>query len=109
MKETLKADFSRSCHYSQSTGGGPYLVVLAGVSQQVPEEVEAGALAHQDEVGGAVGQVGGGRQAFGAARAGAAHAGGVDGQELPADGPPLAAAALCRHGDLGFLPLPPAG
>lgn len=69
-----------------------YLVVFAGVSQQVPEEVEAGALAHQDEVGGAVGQVGGGREAFGAAGASAAHAGRVDGQELPPDCPPLAVA-----------------
>lgn len=65
------------------------------MSQQVSEEVEAGALAHQDEVGGAVGQVGGGRQAFGAAGAGAAHAGRVDGQELPPDCPPLAV-ALCN-------------
>lgn len=69
-----------------------YLVVFAGVSQQVPEEVEAGALAHHDEVGGAVGQVGGGREAFGAAGASAAHAGRVDGQELPPDCPPLAVA-----------------
>lgn len=75
--------------------GRLYLIVFAGVSQQVSEEVEAGALAHQDEVGGAVGQVGGGRQAFGAAGTRAAHAGRVDGQELPPDCPPLAV-ALCK-------------
>lgn len=82
-----------------------YLVVLAGVSQQVSEEVEAGALAHQDEVGGAVGQVGGGRKAFGAARARAAHAGCVDGQELPADCPPLAVALCNRQSVFCHCPL----
>lgn len=74
-----------------SLGGGIcYLVVFAGVPQKVPEEVKAGAFPHRDEVGGAVGQVCGGAEAFGAAGAGAAHAGSVDGQELPSDGPPLA-------------------
>ena len=62
---------------------GSYLVVLAGVPQQVGEEGEARGLADQDEVGGAVGQVGGGGQALGAAGARAAHAHRVDGQELP--------------------------
>lgn len=81
------------------------------MSQQVTEEVKAGTLAHQDEVGGAVGQVGGGRQAFGAARAGTAHAGRVNGQELPPDCPPLAV-ALCKETQahvrgLTCFPLPP--
>ena len=59
------------------------------MTQQVTQEVKAGALADQDEVGGAVGQVGGGGQALGAAGASAAHTGCVDGQELTPDGLPL--------------------
>ena len=65
-----------------------YLVVLTGVPQQVPEEGEARGLADQDEVGGPVGQVGGGRQALGAAGARATHAHRVDGQELPPNAAP---------------------
>lgn len=34
-----------------------YLVIFAGVSEEVSEEVEAGTFSDQDEVGGAVGQV----------------------------------------------------
>lgn len=33
--------------------------------KEVPEEVKMGALAEEDEVGGAVAEVSGGRQAFG--------------------------------------------
>lgn len=36
-----------------------YLIVFAGVSEEVSEEVEAGTFSDQDEVGGAVGQVSG--------------------------------------------------
>lgn len=66
------------------------LVVFAGVSEEVSEEVEAGTLSDQDEVGGAVSQVSSRGKTFGAARTSAAHAGSVDSQELPSDCPPLA-------------------
>lgn len=36
-----------------------YLVVFAGVSQEVSQEIEAGTFSDQDEIGGAVGQVSG--------------------------------------------------
>lgn len=36
-----------------------HLVVLAGVSQEVSQEIEAGTFSDQDEIGGAVGQVSG--------------------------------------------------
>lgn len=35
-----------------------YLIVFAGVSEEVSQEVESGTFADQDEVSGAVGQVG---------------------------------------------------
>lgn len=54
------------------------LVVFAGVSEEVSEEVEAGTFPDQDEVGGAVGEVGSGREAFRAARTSTAHTGSVD-------------------------------
>lgn len=52
------------------------------------QEVESGALAYEDEVSGAVSEVGGGGQALGATGTGTAHTGRVDGQELPSDHPP---------------------
>lgn len=72
-----------------------HLVVFAGVSEEVSEEIKAGTFSDQDEVGGAVGQVGGGREAFWRARTSAAHTGGVYGEELPSDCPPLAL-TLCN-------------
>lgn len=69
-----------------------YLVVFVGVTKEVPEEAEMGALANEDEVSGAVGEVGGGRQAFGTAGTRAAHPGGVDGDKLSVDHAPTAAA-----------------
>lgn len=67
-----------------------HLVVSGGVTEQVPEEVEAGAPPDEDEVGGAVGEVSRGRQALGAAGTRAPRGGGVDGEELPVDHPPTA-------------------
>ena len=62
------------------------------MSEQVPEEVQTGALPDQDEVCGAVGEVGGGRQAFRTPGTRAAHAGRVDGDELPTYHSPTTAA-----------------
>lgn len=70
----------------------PHLVVFAGVSEKMSEEVEAGTFSDQDEVGGAVGQVSGGRKTFRAAWTRAAHTCRVYGQKLPPDPPPLAIA-----------------
>lgn len=61
------------------------------MTKEVPEEAEMGALADEDEVSGAVGEVGGGRQAFGTAGTRAAHPGGVDGDKLSVDHAPTAA------------------
>lgn len=58
----------------------------------MPEEVEMGAPPDEDEVGRAVGEVRGGRQAFWTAGARAAHASGVDGDKLSVDHPPTMAA-----------------
>lgn len=58
----------------------------------MPEEVEMGAPPDEDEVGRAVGEVSGGRQAFWTAGARAAHTGGVDGDKLSVDHPPTMAA-----------------
>lgn len=69
-----------------------YLVVFGGVTKKVPEEVKMGARPDEDEVGRAVGEVCGGRQAFWTAGARAAHTGSIDGDELPADHPPTMAA-----------------
>lgn len=74
-----------------------YLVVFAGVPQEVPQKVEARTLSDQDEVGGAVGQVSGGREAFGAPGTSTAHAGSVYGEELPSDCPPLAVIFYNRY------------
>ena len=74
-----------------------YLVIFAGVSDEVLEEVEAGALADQDEVGGAVGQVRGRGQTLGAAGTRTAHAGRVDGQELAPDRLPTAINTLWEN------------
>lgn len=52
------------------------------MSDEVSEEVQTGALPDEDEVCGAVGEVSGGRQAFGAAGTRAAHTGRVDGNKL---------------------------
>jgi len=67
----------------------PHLVALVGVPDQKAQEVEPGALPDEDEVGGAVPQVGGRGEALGAPGTGAGHVGGVDGQELPAEDLPL--------------------
>ena len=67
----------------------PYLVALVGVPDQKAQEVEPGALPDEDEVGGAVPQVGGRGEALGAPGTSAGHVGGVDGQELPAEDLPL--------------------
>lgn len=75
-----------------STPPGVYLVAFGGVTKKVPEEVETGAPPDEDEVGRAVGEVSGGRQAFWAAGARAAHTGGVDGDKLSVDHPPTMAA-----------------
>lgn len=73
-----------------------YLVVFVCVTKEVPEEVEMGALPDEDEVGGAVGEVSGGRQAFGTAGTRTAHTGGVDGDKLSVDHPPTVAAIWKR-------------
>lgn len=52
------------------------------MSKEVFEEVQAGALPDQDQVCGAVSQVGAGRQAFGTSGTRAAHAGRIDGDKL---------------------------
>lgn len=62
------------------------------MTKEVSEEVEMGALPDEDEVGGAVGEVSGGRQAFGTAGTRAAHTGGVDGDKLSVDHAPSGAA-----------------
>ena len=67
----------------------PHLVALVGVPDQKAQEVEPGALPDEDEVGGAVPQVGGRGEALGAPGTGTGHVGGVDGQELPAEDLPL--------------------
>lgn len=86
----MRTDAGEDGRRRETARSGAHLVVLAGVAQEVPEEVDAGALAHQDEVGGAVGQVGGGRQALRTAGTRAAHVGGVDGDEFAVDlGPSL--------------------
>lgn len=69
-----------------------YLVIFVGVAKEVPEEVEMRALLDKNEVGGAVGEVSGGRQAIGTAGTGAAHTGGVDGDKLSVDHAPTSAA-----------------
>ena len=40
-------------------GSGTNLVIFAGVSEEVSEEIKAGTFSNQDEVSGAVGQVSG--------------------------------------------------
>lgn len=75
-----------------STPPEVYLVVFGGVTKKVPEEVEMGAPPDEDEVGRAVGEVSGGRQALWTAGARAAHTGGVDGDKLSVDHPPTTAA-----------------
>lgn len=66
-----------------------YLVVFAGVSEEMSEEIEAGTLSDQDEVSGSVGQVSGRREAFGAAWTCTAHTCSIYSQELSSDRPPL--------------------
>ena len=67
----------------------PYLIALVGVPDQKAQEVEPGALPDEDEVGGAVPEVGSRGEALGAPGTSAGHVGGVDGQELPAADLPL--------------------
>lgn len=67
-----------------------YLVIFAGVSEEVSEKVEAGTFSDQDEVSGAISQVSSRWEAFGAARTSTAHTGSINSQELPSDCPPLA-------------------
>lgn len=69
-----------------------YLVVVVGVSKKMFEEVQTGTLPDQDQVCGAVGEVGGGRQAFRTPRTRAAHTGRVDGNELAVDDTPASVA-----------------
>lgn len=69
-----------------------YLIVLVGVSKKVSEEVQAGTLPDEDEVSGAVGQVGGGRQTFGTAGTRAAHIRRINGNKLSVDHAPTTAA-----------------
>lgn len=57
----------------------------------MPEEVQTGALPDEDEVHVAVGEVSGGRQAFGTAGTCAAHVGRINGNKLPADHTPIGA------------------
>lgn len=66
----------------------PHLVSLVGVSKQVSEEAQAGALPNEDEVRGAVGEVSRGRQAFGTAGARAAHTRCINGDEVSVDHAP---------------------
>lgn len=63
--------------------------------QEVPQEVETGALPDKDEVGVAVGEVGRGRETLGTAGTRAAHAGRVDGQELSVDHTPTLILSWC--------------
>lgn len=53
------------------------------------EEVQTGTLPDQDQVCGAISEVGGGRQAFWTPRTCATHAGRVDGNELTMDHTPV--------------------
>lgn len=62
------------------------------MSKQVPEEVQTGAPPDEDEVHVAVGEVSGGRQAFGTAGTRAAHIGRINGNKLSADHSPTVAA-----------------
>lgn len=66
-----------------------HLVILVGVPDEKPQEVEPGALPDKDEVRRPVPQVGGRGEAPGAPGTSAGHVCGVDGQELPADHLPL--------------------
>lgn len=54
------------------------------------KEVETGTFSDEDEVCGAVSQVGSRREAFRAARTSTAHAGSVYSEELSSNRPPLA-------------------
>ena len=65
-----------------------YLVFFVGVSKEMREEVQTGALPDQDEVCGAVSEVGGGRQTLWTARTRAAHTGRIYCNELSTDSPP---------------------
>lgn len=67
-----------------------YLVIFAGVSKEVSKEVETGTFSDEDEICGAVSQVGSRRQAFRAARTSTAHAGSIYSEELSSNRPPLA-------------------
>lgn len=66
------------------------------MTTEVPEAVEMGALPDEEEVGGAVGEVSGGRRAFGTAGTRAAHPHAVDGDKLSVDRAPTAAATWKR-------------
>jgi len=70
----------------------PHLVLFVGVSKEVSEEVQMGTLPDQDQVCGAISEVGGGRQAFGTPGTRTAHTGRVNGDELPTDHVPATAA-----------------
>lgn len=80
----FRFNFQRSVH--------PYLVVLVGVSEEVFKEVQTGALPDQDQVRGAIGEVGGGRQALWTPWTRAAHASRVDGDKFTVKRPPASAA-----------------
>lgn len=58
------------------------------MSDQVSEEVEAGAFPDEDEVRGAISEVSGGREALRTAGTRAAHTGRIDGNKLSADHTP---------------------
>lgn len=91
MGDTAPAAPDQICKGIQTSRGAPadYLVVFAGMPEEVSEEVKSGTFSHQDEVSGAVGQVSGRGKAFGTAGTSTAHAGGVYSQELSSDRPPL--------------------
>lgn len=91
MGDTAPAAPDQICKGTQTSRGAPadYLVVFAGMPEEVSEEVKSGTFSHQDEVSGAVGQVSGRGKAFGTAGTSTAHAGGVYSQELSSDRPPL--------------------
>lgn len=72
------------------------LVVLVYVSKKMFEEVQPGTLPDQDQVCGAISEVGGGRQAFWTPGTRAAHAGRVDGDELAVDHIPVSVAIFSR-------------
>lgn len=90
-KRALKESGRANPNGNRDVAGTPgdYLIVFAGVSEEVSQEVESGTFADQDEVSGAVGQVSGRWEAFGTTGTRAAHAGRIYSQELPSDGPPL--------------------